>query len=289
MRPRACQRQDREANFVILVSFHEVAARKHRTPTEALESPAVDGLLDATAQAEERHFWFHALRRNARACLDASLADHPPKLIVDCGTGTGRNLDWLATLGPAAGLELSPTGVRHARANGRRVVRGSVTHLPFADASVDVATSFDVFVCLDDRAEAQAAREMWRVLKPGGLALIHAAALDILYGAHSAFSGEHRRYTRRRLTALLSGVGFTIERVTYTNLATFPVLLVVRLFDRLTGRKVAGAAADLAVPPAPVNATFDAVLRAESALLRRVNLPIGSSVLCVARKPGHAR
>ncbi len=246
----------------------------------------MDGLLEATAQAEDHHFWFQGLRRNARTCLGAALGRPPLGLIIDCGTGTGRNLDWLKALGPAAGLELSPTGVRHARAHGRRVARGSVTHLPFSNASADLATSFDVFVCLDDQAERQAASEMWRVLKPGGVVLIHAAALDILYGAHSAFSGEHRRYTRRRLAAVLTGAGFTVERLTYTNMATLPVLLAIRLFDRLTGRSGHGAAADLAVPPAPVNAVFDAVLRAESLLLRYVNLPIGSSVLCVARKPG---
>lgn len=245
----------------------------------------MDGLLDATAQAEEHHFWFHGLRRNARAFLVAALDRPSVGLILDCGTGTGRNLDWLGAFGPSAGLELSPTGVRHARAQGRRVTRGSVTHLPFADTSADVATSFDVFVCLSDDAEQQAVREMWRVLKPGGVALINAAALDILYGAHSAFSGEHRRYTRRRLASLLTQAGFTVERVTYTNMVTFPVLLAVRLFDRLTGRKVQGAAADLTVPPAPINRLFDAALRVESMLLRVVNLPIGSSVLCVARKP----
>ena len=245
----------------------------------------MDGLLDATALAEERHFWFRGLRRNARTLLEVALNGRPVELIIDCGAGTGRNLDWLQTIGPAVGLELSPTGVRHAKAHGRRVTRGSVTLLPFRDASADVVTSFDVFVCLDDAAERQAAREMWRVLKPGGVALINTAALSVLYGAHSEFSGEHRRYTRPRLRTVLVEAGFSIERMSFTNMVTFPVLLAVRSFDRLTGRKVNGAEADLAIPPAPVNVAFDAALRAESALLRLANLPIGSSILCVARKP----
>jgi hypothetical protein len=73
--------------------------------------------------------------------------------------------------------------------------------------------------------------------------------------------------------------------MSFTNMVTFPVLLAMRSFDRVTGRTVSGATADLAIPPAPVNVAFDAALRAESALLRRANLPIGSSILCVARKP----
>lgn len=245
----------------------------------------MDGLLDATALAEEQHFWFRGLRRNARALLDNALNGRRVELIIDCGAGTGRNLDWLRAIGPAVGLELSPTGVKHARAHGRRVTRGSVTLLPFRDASADIVTSFDVFVCLDDRAERQAVREMWRVLKPGGIALINTAALQMLSGAHSAFSGEHRRYTRTRLRTVLTEAGFAIERMSFTNMVTFPVLLAMRSFDRVTGRTVSGATADLAIPPAPVNVVFDAALRAESALLRLANLPIGSSILCVARKP----
>ena len=246
----------------------------------------MDGLLDATARAEEQHFWFRGLRRNARALLAAALDGRPVGLIIDCGAGTGRNLDWLQAIGPAVGLELSPTGVRHARAHGRRITRGSVTLLPFRDASADVVTSFDVFVCLDDRAERQAVREMWRVLKPGGLAVINAAALSILHGSHSAFSGEHRRYTRPYLRAVLTGAGFTIERMSFTNMVTFPVLLAIRSFERLTGRaNRAAEASSLTIPPAPVNLAFDAALRAESALLRHANLPIGSSILCIARKP----
>jgi len=244
----------------------------------------VEGLLEATARAEERHFWFRGLRRNARAFLDAALDGRSVGLIVDCGTGTGRNLDWLKTLGPAVGVELSPTGVRHARARARPVARGSVTHLPFPDACADVATSFDVFVCLDDASERRAVDEMWRVLKPGGIALINAAALQLLFGAHSALAGERRRYTRRSLRSLLTGAGFAVERMTYTNFVTFPIVLAVRSADRLTGRSRTGSTTDLTVPPGPVNLAIDLALRAESALLPLVNLPIGSSILCVARK-----
>jgi SAM-dependent methyltransferase len=252
----------------------------------------VEGLLDATARAEERHFWFRGLRRNARALLEAALNGQPPGLIIDCGAGTGRNLDWLRTIGPTFGIELSPTGVRHARAHGRQIARASVTHLPFADESADVTTSFDVFVCLDDTAERQAVREMWRVLKPGGVALVNTAALNILHGAHSVLGGEHRRYTRRYLTDLLTTGGFAIERMTFTNMVTFPVVLAVRSADRLMGRTSQASTADLRVPIAPVNLAIDAALRAESALLPYTNLPIGSSILCIARKPdpgGHGR
>jgi len=246
----------------------------------------MDRMLEATAAAEDQHFWFLGLRRSARYLLERSLGGQVPRLIVDCGAGTGRNLDWLARFGTAVGVELSPAGLRHGRARGRRLVRGSVAALPFADASADVATSFDVIYCLDDDTERRAIGEMWRILRPGGILLVNAAALDILHGSHSTLTREIRRYTRTRLADRLTAAGFVVERMTFTNMWTFPVTLAVRWIDRLTGRASHASESDLRVPPWPVNRAFDAALRVEYALLHAVDLPIGTSLLCVARKPG---
>jgi SAM-dependent methyltransferase len=241
-------------------------------------------MLEATARAEERHFWFRGLRRIARRLLDTALAGRRPGLIIDCGAGTGRNLDWLAAFGPVVGVELSLTGLRLGQRADRRLVRGSVTRLPFRDASAEVVTSFDVLYCLDDASERAALREMWRVLEPGGIALVNVAALDLLRGSHSTLTMEVRRYTRPRLRNRLEDAGFDIERLTFTNMAPFPVTLALRSLERLSGRAAQASDAELRVPPAPVNAALNAALAAEGALLRFVNLPIGSSLLAVARK-----
>jgi SAM-dependent methyltransferase len=243
-------------------------------------------MLAATARAEDRHFWFRGLRRNAALVLGRALAGRSPTLIIDCGAGTGRNLDWLNAFGPAVGVELSTMGSGLAKARGRRVVRGTVAALPFADACADVTTSFDVLYCLDDDTEGAAVREMWRVLKPGGLALVNAAALSILRGAHSTLTHERRRYTRRSLSTLMTANGFAVRRITYTNMATFPFTLAVRWHDRATGRAAVASDADLRVPAAPINAALDALLSAEAGLLRIASLPVGSSVLCLAEKVG---
>ena len=241
-------------------------------------------MLDATAAAEDRHFWFKGLRRSARVLLTRALAGRRPALIIDCGSGTGRNLDWLSALGPVVGVELSPTGLAHGHRLGRRLVRGSVTALPFADSSTDIATSFDVLYMLEDADERQALREMYRVLRPGGVAIFNVAALDMLRGSHSVLTRERRRYTREKLRARLKAAGFTVERLTFTNMTLFPATWSVRLFERATGRADTASASDLGVPAAPVNAAFNALLGLEAAWLRIGNLPIGSSILAVARK-----
>jgi ubiquinone/menaquinone biosynthesis C-methylase UbiE len=242
-------------------------------------------MIDATAAAEDRHFWFAGLRRNAKTLLDRALDGRRPSLIVDCGSGTGRNLDWLSAVGPAVGIDRSPAGLAHGRRSGRRMIRGSVTSLPLRDASADVMTSFDVLYSLDDEDERRALAEMWRVLRPGGVAIINSAALDLLRGSHSALTLEKRRHSRRRLARALEAAGFQIERLTYTNMVTLPVVLGMRLAERLRGRDREPTETALRVPAVPINVMFDLALRAEHVWLRVAGLPIGSSLLAVARKP----
>lgn len=248
----------------------------------------MDRMLAATAAAEDTHYWFRALRRNAQVLLRQAAAGRPLRRILDCGAGTGRNLDWLSRYGEAVGVELTPAGLAVGRAHRRRLVRGSVTALPFASASASLATSFDVLYCLDDEAEALALAEMWRVLEPGGLALFNVAALDILHGSHSTLTGEIRRYTKTRLRTRLLAAGFEVDRITFTNMALFPPALGVRGLERLTGRAGDASEADLQVPPAPINAVLNAGLACEAAWLGVANLPIGTSIMAVARKGGEA-
>ncbi len=251
-----------------------------------LEWPHMDWMLEATARAEDRHFWFRGLRRNARILLEQAVGGRRGLTILDCGSGTGRNLDWLQEFGVAVGVEQSAVGLRVGREHRRRLVGGTVTQLPISSARVDVATSFDVLYCLDDESERQAVREMWRVLKPGGIALVNVAALDMLRGSHSALTMERRRYTPRRLASLLTSAGFTVARMTFTNMLTFPLTLVARLADRVRGRATVASDAELRVPLAPVNAVLSGAVAVDGALLHVIDIPLGTSLMCVARKSG---
>lgn len=241
-------------------------------------------MLAATLLAEDAHFWFLGLRRTARLLLNRAVGARHLGQIVDCGAGTGRNLDWLADYGFAVGVELTEFGRRQGRARGRRLIGGSVAALPFRDGSTDLATSFDVLYCLDDETEAAALHEMWRVLKPGGLVLVNVAALDVLKGSHSALTHEVRRYTKPRVVERLTRTGFTVERVTFTNMTAFPPALAIRTIERLTGRAGEPSENDLRVPAGPINSVMNMALTVEAQVLRLMDLPIGTSIMALARK-----
>jgi ubiquinone/menaquinone biosynthesis C-methylase UbiE len=251
----------------------------------------MDALLERTFQAEQRHFWFHGFRKFVSPLMEQATAGLSRPRLLDAGCGTGANLSFLEKYGVPFGLELFWRGLQFGHDRGlRRLVQGSVTHLPYPDASVDVVLSFDVLYCLPDPAERAAIAEMYRVLRPGGAVVINVAALEMLKADHSVLGGEVRRYTRRELRNKLEQAGFRVVRITYTNASLFPITATIRALQRLRGIKSAQESkGDFYVPPAPVNALFSAALSLESKLIDRgINMPVGSSVLCLARKPDHS-
>ncbi len=247
----------------------------------------VEHLLRATAKAEARHFWFRGLRAFSTPLLRVAAAGRTVPLLLDCGCGTGANIDLLARFGPAFGFDLSEAGLQLGREAGRtRLARASVSAVPFAAASFDIVTSFDVLYSLHDADEQKAITEMFRVLKPGGFALVNVAAMNALRGDHSVLSREVRRYSRRNLRARLEAAGFTVVRLTYTNFTLFLPLALSRAIERRRGlRTEAEAKREIAVPPAPINAALSMLLWMESVWLRWFDAPFGSSLLCLAKKP----
>jgi SAM-dependent methyltransferase len=247
----------------------------------------VEHLLRATAKAEARHFWFRGFRKFVTPLVKLAVGGRRDALILDCGCGTGANVELLNAYGRAFGFDLSETGPRLGRDAGRtRLARASVTAAPFPGASFDLVTSFDVLYSLEDADERLAIAEMYRLVKPGGFALVNVAAMNLLRGDHSVLSHEVRRYHRRQLRARLETAGFSIVRLTYTNAALFLPLAVLRILQRARGlRPESEVHQEISVPPEAINMLMTGVVGLESLWLRWFDVPFGSSLLCLARKP----
>jgi SAM-dependent methyltransferase len=247
----------------------------------------VEHLLRATARAEARHFWFRGFRSFVTPLLQYAAAGRLDLRLLDCGCGTGANVELLDTFGRAYGFDLTEVGLRIGREAGRtRLARATVTAVPFPRASFDIVTSFDVLYSLDDSDEETAIGEMYRLLKPGGFAIVNVAAMRVLRGDHSVLSREVRRYSRGELRARMERAGFLVQRLTYTNATLVPALALARLIQRRRGLRGEGEAdAEIAVPPAPINAILTAVMQIEALYLRAFDAPFGSSLLCLAKKP----
>jgi len=243
----------------------------------------VDRLLDLTRQAEANHFWYHGFRSYLLPVFAQAVAGRSHARILDVGCGTGYNLGLLGRHGSVVGLDLNERGLTLAREMERPLVRATSERLPFDDGTFDLVTSFDMMQCIP--TDHEAVREMARVAKPGGVVVISMAALQILHGDHSEVWQEYRRYSRASARALAEQAGLRVERVAFMFAALFPVLLLSRGVQRITRRfREVRDDTDITIPPAPVNAMLTGLLNVEAALSRRVAMPVGSSLLVVARK-----
>ena len=246
----------------------------------------MDRLLDLTSRAETSHFWFRGFRQFVGPLIARASAGRTDLRMLDCGCGTGYNLRLLGPYGRPWGMDLTQSGLDRARAAGRPLVRGSAVHIPFAAASFDLVTCFDVLQCVPD--DRSVVRELARVLQPGGALIATVSAFEFLRGDHSLFTAEVHRYTREAVLDLLAGAGLVPERVSYSFASLFPLVFGVRMLQRVMRGQHAPSEQELQTPPAPVNAVLTALVSAEAVLARHVRMPFGTSVVILARKPAAA-
>jgi SAM-dependent methyltransferase len=237
-------------------------------------------------RVEESHWWFVGRRQIIRSFLVRLFQDFkargkgPAMNILDVGCGTGANLEMLSEFGTAEGVDVSTDALSFCRARGLEQVKlGAAEALPYEDCSFDLATGLDVVEHLDD--DLGGLKEMRRVLRPDGRALLFVPAFMFLWGVQDDISNHRRRYTLKGLKRVVSEAGFQVERATYVNLSFFAPILLGRLLMRVTGVR---PESENNITIGFLNGVLGKLLAAERGPLRYLNFPFGVSIICVARK-----
>jgi ubiquinone/menaquinone biosynthesis C-methylase UbiE len=148
-----------------------------RIPGQNEEERRGPEIFQETAEQWDRGFEeatpFAYARREQMEAVIALVGDGPGELL-DIGAGPGRLLAALSDRGwTVHGIDPAPRMLELAAARlpsgSERLTLASAEELPFADQSFDVATAIGV---LDWTDTMRALREMARVLRPGGRAVI---------------------------------------------------------------------------------------------------------------------
>jgi|ERR1051326_498402 SAM-dependent methyltransferase len=243
-------------------------------------------------ELESDFWWFVGMREITAVLLDPLFPPGVDRQILDDGSGAGGNISWLkryAGKREVAGIDVTADALHFCRKQGHTLlVQASATQLPFPAASFDLVTSFDVLVQIPgEGSDESALAEIFRLLRPGGIAFIRGAAYEWLKSDHDAALDSHRRYSLEELRSKTKAAGFEIVRCTYANALLLPVALIRRLLLQRVG-----LARGSDVKPWPrglrwVNWPLAAALRLEAAWLRErgASLPFGLSAICVVRKP----
>src|SRR5437667_2570535 len=233
-------------------------------------------------EVEEKHWWFVGRRRIIAGFVEKICRDIGklrPR-ILDVGCGTGANLQMLSEFGAAEGVDVSVEALDFCRTRGLTMVKqGAAESLPYEDASFDLVTGLDVVEHLDD--DVAGLREMRRVLRPDGRALLFVPAFMFLWGVQDDISHHRRRYTVPELKRKLRAAGLTVERASYANITFFLPILTGRVLMRMTGVR---PASENNITIGALNGLLGRILGAESWWLRRMNFPFAVSIICVARR-----
>jgi SAM-dependent methyltransferase len=253
------------------------------TDPEAVESstttydPAFFARLFAV---EDRHFWFRVrnlvIERVVREVI-ARLPDGYRVLEVGCGTGNVlRMLETVCTRGTVVGMDQEEEGLKYARARTTcELIQGDVRTTTF-DRPFDIVGLFDVLEHIPE--DAQVLSDLRAVLMEHGVLLLTVPAHPSLY-------------TATELREKLETAGYQVEYMTHYMTTLFPAMWLGRRLAALRSGSEASderaydmAANELRVVPVVNDMLIRLMSWETEAVRRRWSMPVGPSLLALARK-----
>jgi SAM-dependent methyltransferase len=234
---------------------------------------------------EDTHWWYRGMASITCALLDRFYRRDGSLRILDAGCGTGAAMTtYLARYGRVWGFDLAAEALLYCRRRGAlRLARASAGRLPYADASFDLAASFDVLCEQAVPSDLEAVREIRRVLVAGGRLLLRLPAYSWMRRSHDEVVRTRHRYTRREVETLLQAGGFRVERVSYANAILLPAAMLKTLGERLFPPP--RPRSDLSIKMGPLNEFLFRIFSWEAPWIVRRGLPFGLSVVAVGRVP----
>lgn len=271
---------------------HKLRTREANVGDVASVRPMQSDQFQLHAEIEERHWWFVARRRIMRRLVRSIVPPSPEATIVDVGCGTGANIAALSDEYHCVGIDTSAEAIHRARArfSGVRFLVGQAP-----DALGEVARRVKLFLlmdvlehCADDAATFS---DLLAAAAPGAHFLITVPADPALWSQHDESFGHYRRYQRARFERVWTGLPVATRLISYFNSRMYPLVRMVRTWNRVRGRASGRAGTDFWLPPAPLNRLLEATFAAEGRVLDKVlrgrrnrGYRAGASLLALLRR-----
>lgn len=227
------------------------------------------------------HWWLTSKYTVLSDMLNHFYKETFPQRILDIGCGSGVFVEYLKNFNSNIfGIDISPQilALLRQRNKGIQVAAADAARLPLKDNSFDLISLIDVLEHMDD--DRKLISDIGRLLKPCGILLLSVPAYNALYGNHDRLYGHKRRYRRRQLANTLRDEGFEIIRATYFQPAFVLPLWIKRKFFSGDSEND-----DFLPVHKSINSLLNNILCLEKYFLRRFDIPFGTTLICVARKP----
>lgn len=232
-------------------------------------------------QVEATHWWFVTRRDLFRSLIDRISIPQAAK-IVDVGSSTGTNLRLLKEMGytQVLGLDMSQEAVDFCEEkNLGHVIKGSILSAPFESNSVDLVLATDIIEHLDD--DLSGLREIVRILKPGGKALITVPAFQSLWGLQDEVSHHKRRYRLNPFLKQIETTGLKILDSFYFNYLLFFPIWLARQLIRIFGIELKS---ENEVNTSALNSVLRTIFKIDVMTARIIKPPFGVSLLVLVEK-----
>lgn len=225
----------------------------------------------------QRHWWWRARER----CILRELGrlDLRPgqESILDIGCGDGLFFDRLSGYGHVEGVEADASLVSSNGPWRDRIYIGPFDERFQPGRRFSLILMLDVLEHLADPVGALA--HAGRLLTGDGRLLLTVPAFNLLWTTHDDLNHHYTRYAEKPLRQVTEAAGLEVVRMQYLFQWTCPVKLAVRLKERLVRTEPASPQ----LPPPLVNRGLYWLTLLEQAIVDRVPVPFGSSLLMVAR------
>jgi 2-polyprenyl-3-methyl-5-hydroxy-6-metoxy-1,4-benzoquinol methylase len=141
----------------------------------------------------------------------------------------------------------------------------------------DLVVAFDVLEHIED--DRKAVEKICSALKPGGYFIFTVPAHQSLYSAHDKALNHFRRYSKKRLKAILSGL-FSVRFLSYRYFIISPAVVISKLLNRKSKPHIEAPRI-----PRFLNSLMLIVLKAEISLMKKgISLPFGISLVGICRR-----
>ena len=220
------------------------------------------------AEIEERHWWFLARRQIVRRLIAEVLPPSPETTIIDVGCGTGANIASLADAYRCVGIDTSADAIRLAR--GRFPTVKFLQGFAPADLGdeIDQARLVMMMDVLEHVSDDFALfSSLLAATRPGTWFLLTVPADMTLWSEHDESFGHYRRYDLARFRQLWQGLPVTEVLASPFNSRLYPLVKLVRSWNRMRGHSAGAAGTDFDLPSPPVNALLRRTFAAEAGRL----------------------
>lgn len=230
---------------------------------------------------ESGHWWYKARRKIIYNLIKQYRSGFGKDIkILDTGCGTGMLLKEMESFGVCYGIDISQRAVDFCKNRGIGNVQiADAANIPYSDNTFDVVVALDVIEHIKD--DENALKEIYRALKPQGMAIIAVPAFMFLWGVTDVISQHYRRYTLSELRKKIEDRHFSIIRSSYFNTFLFPFIALVRLAARHLHIPIKSEASE---GKGIINSVFFLIFYIESILFRYINFPFGVSAIVICKK-----